>query len=308
MSGQFPNPLAFRAAFQPLLEMRSRRPDLRRILYCSSTFSACRATPGQSVRDAIIGTGDRLYIGIVLGWLGKAGPFWEVDRFPQADDYFHFESSDVTDQGLGEAARTILGGSRSGVFSFVENTGRFEKTPLSVSHGLEEAPLGTVGVNNYWIATDLAGVAEAQVANWKGMVTVLPERFDLLTFAPNLLDHLDGQPFHSGISERVFALLHILQTLAEETRPDLSFTPVGIELWQQHTTGEKALFTDESEPNQRAFRNDLTFHDDATGSQVFCPWHGKIKINQFRIHFEWPRQEGKREFKIMYIGPKLTKN
>ncbi len=27
---------------------------------------------------------------------------------------------------------------------------------------------------------------------------------------------------------------------------------------------------------------------------LLCPWHGKIKTPQFRIHFEWPRPAGQR--------------
>lgn len=108
MAGQFSTPAAFRAALEPLLELRAKRVELQRILYCTSTFSTRPATPVHSVREAITETRDRIYIGIVLRWLAKAGPFWDDDRFPNADDYFQFEETDVTDQGLGEASRRIL--------------------------------------------------------------------------------------------------------------------------------------------------------------------------------------------------------
>lgn len=52
----------------------------------------------------------------------------------------------------------------------------------------------------------------------------------------------------------------------------------------------------------------MTFSDPSpTGKKLFCPWHGKIKTPQFRIHFEWPRPAGQREIKVVYIGPKITK-
>jgi hypothetical protein len=30
-------------------------------------------------------------------------------------------------------------------------------------------------------------------------------------------------------------------------------------------------------------------------SQIFCPWHGKIRREQFRIHFEWETPTGPTE-------------
>jgi hypothetical protein len=30
---------------------------------------------------------------------------------------------------------------------------------------------------------------------------------------------------------------------------------------------------------------------------LFCPWHGKVKKGQFRIHFEWPRPKNQKHMK-----------
>jgi len=308
LAGQFADPFAFRAALQPLLELRSKRVDLQRTLYCSSTFSTRSATPVHSVREAIVETRDRLYIGIVLRWLSKAGPFWDEDRFPNPDDYFQFEGTDVTDQGLGEVSRRVLGGLDAGAFSFVDEAyNRFKRTPLIVLHGLEEAPLGNVEVCNFWELADIANAVDLRPTNWKMMVKKTAERFDLLTFSPTILDYLDGEPFHDGVVNRLFALLEVLQTLAYETQADGSFMAKGLELWQRHTRGDKAWFTDESETNKIEFKSELTFTNADTRERYFCTWHGKVKLNQFRIHFQWPRPSGQRHIKVMYIGPKITR-
>lgn len=139
------------------------------------------------------------------------------------------------------------------------------------------------------------------------MLEKLAQRFDLLKFSPGILGHLEGQPFHSGVADRLFLLFEYFQTLAYETQADGSFTAKGLELWQKLTVGEKAWVTDESETNKVAFKTELTFPDAETGSKIFCSWHGKVKPNQFRVHFEWPRPRRQRHIKIMYTGPKITR-
>ena len=41
-------------------------------------------------------------------------------------------------------------------------------------------------------------------------------------------------------------------------------------------------------------------------SKLFCPWHGKVKSPQYRIHFSWPTTATTPIY-IVYVGPKLTK-
>src|SRR5258707_479093 len=139
------------------------------------------------------------------------------------------------------------------------------------------------------------------------MYQKLAAKYDQLLLSPDILNYLGGHPFHPGVAERIFALLGVLQYLAAETQDDQSFTSAGREHWLKHSVGEKAWFTDESDRNKRDFRNELTFRDPETREASFCPWHGKIKMNQFRIHFEWPRPHGQKRIKVLYIGPKITR-
>lgn len=307
LAGQYPDPLAFRAALEPLLALRAKRADLQGLLYCSRLFSDRPATVSLSVQEAVRATRDKIYIRLVLGWIAKAGPFWEDDRFFEADDYFHFDNNDVTDQGLGEAARRTIGGLEAGSFSFLDGSGRFDKTPLNVIHGLEEAPVGNVEVRNLWTTLHLETVVDSKPKSWNQMLQQAQGRFSGLVMASQVGDALRGQPFHNGIADRVLILLQFLQNLVDETKDDQSLTAKGLGLWQEYSVGHRAYFTDESESNERTYRSELTFRDFQTGSDVFCPWHGKIKLNQFRIHFEWPRPRGQKKIKIFYIGPKITK-
>lgn len=133
------------------------------------------------------------------------------------------------------------------------------------------------------------------------MMVEIRQCFKDLRFANTIEETLVPYPFSKGISDRVFTLLQVLQTLVEETDSDGKLSEKGNQLLQEHFTGKKAWFTDSSEDEKNRFKDKLTFQG------CFCPWHGKIKIQQFRIHFEWPIPTGQRYLKIVYIGPKLTK-
>lgn len=53
----------------------------------------------------------------------------------------------------------------------------------------------------------------------------------------------------------------------------------------------------------------FTFADPADQTAlIFCPFHGKIKTPQYRIHFPWPLAREESRLRIAYIGPKLTKD
>jgi hypothetical protein len=57
------------------------------------------------------------------------------------------------------------------------------------------------------------------------------------------------------------------------------------------------------------FKYELSFPDpDNNANKPDCTWHGKVKIAQFRIHFEWPRPVDQPYPKVVYIGPKITKH
>lgn len=78
-----------------------------------------------------------------MNWLDKSGPFWDEDREENVDDYFHFEGTDVTDQGLGEAARRVLAGRQAGAYSFFDSSQRFARSVLDLLAVLETLVIET---------------------------------------------------------------------------------------------------------------------------------------------------------------------
>ena len=304
--GQYPDPGEFREALEPLIRLRHRSPTIAARLYCSRSFSQRPATASHLVQHAVLALKDRTYATLVLTWLSKAGPFWDDERLSNPDDYFRFEGTDVTNQGLGEAARRRIASIDAGVFSFVYGSKRFAASPLHVNHGIEEEPLPGVDVLNWWNILDLAAAATPRTDSWVEMLETARIRFSRLKFSASINKDLESVPFHTGIVDLIYQRLGVLQAIAEETT-DLGGTLSrrGLELHQEYFVGDKAQFS--SEKPRRV--SDLSFPDpDSPSTQMFCPWHGKVKMGQFRIHFEWPRPKNQREIKVGYIGPKITKS
>jgi hypothetical protein len=119
---------------------------------------------------------------------------------------------------------------------------------------------------------------------------------------------LAREPFESSIRERIFALLGYLDAYMAGRGHNGSEGPEARRIIRNFFTGERALFSGESETNQVAFRKELTFKDpDDDRRTVFAHWHAKIRHRQFRIHFEWPVPTSAPKLKIVYLGPKITK-
>jgi len=306
LEGQYKNPIAFREALEPLLKLRHRSTQVAAKLYCSRSFSKRPATSTHSLQHAVLALKDKDYTSQVLTWLSKSGPFWEDERHSNPDNYFQFEEEDITDQGLGEAARRIVGLTDAGVFSFQGRNERFAMTPLAVVHGLPEEPISRIDVPNWWDLSVLAAAATPKPESWAEMLDTARVRFSLLKFSESIKKDLRSVPFHTGILDLIYDRLSALQAIAEETLDAHgTLSDRGKELREVHFVGEKAQFTSEKPREKR----DLSFPDpDDQRVKLFCPWHGKVKLAQFRIHFEWPRPDLQREIKVGYIGPKITKS
>jgi len=311
LNGQFTDSLSFRAELEPLLRLRHREPILRDRLYCSRTLYTCKVTKNNDIQQAVLKTKDKLFIKQVLNWLANSGPFWEDQRKSNKDDYFEYLTHDVTDQGLGEAARSILAGIIASVFSFRGSSINFEQTPLSVRQGLPEAPIANINIRNCWTIDQFARVLRAaKIYNsWQDVHKEIKLRYPDLIFSNDVIDHLLPTPFSKQVTKRIFELLNILNCLVVESNANAELSVSGKELLKNHFVGKKAWFTDESPRNKAKFEKEMIFSDpEETNKAIFCTWHGKIKTPQTRIHFEWPRPKGQKKIKVVYIGPKITKN
>jgi hypothetical protein len=195
--------------------------------------------------------------------------------------------------------------------SFLGGSIDFERTPLSVQHGLAEGPIGHLPVPNIWKAEDLLAAAlelRADPTSWAQLIEAINARFGHLKISDVILDQLNNSTFYPAVAKRVLVLLAILEEYMEGRLQDGTAGPRSMELYRQFFTGQRSRFSDESDANKHEFRKEMTFRDpDDESKVIFCPWHGKIQTPQFRIHFEWPVPPEQKHLKVVYIGPKITK-
>ncbi|SEH09076.1 hypothetical protein [Candidatus Venteria ishoeyi] len=313
LDGQFDTAESFCTALSELLKLRMEQPLFKEQLFCSRQLGQHLITEKYNLQKTVLQNPNPLFKRQVLEWISKSGPFWDDTREQNENDYFTFQNEAVTEQGLGEASRRTLAGLDTGVFSFIGSRFGFTSTPLSVQHGWREPELdfGIIEISNFWDIQRLKQAIEDEKPEPQSWVEVMAEacsRFNGLIFSPDIKRILQPSPFSRCVSQRIFELLGVLQCLVEESSTQGQLSDKGIELCNQHFVGKKAWFSGSSESEKHNFEHVLTFSDPANNMQkLFCPWHGKIKTPQFRIHFEWPRPSGQREIKVVYIGPKLTK-
>ena len=180
-----------------------------------------------------------------------------------------------------------------------------------IQHGIPEDIIDHISIENIWQLVKLRESIHNAIPrpiNWVEMISFLEQKFDKLHFSSDIIDQLKPQPFNYYIVERLEELLGVLQSYVESRDVNGSHTNQTNEIINKHFVGKKAWFTDESDQNKIDFKCQLTFRDsDNLLKKIFAPFHGKIKVSQFRIHFPWPISPKDTYIKILYIGPKITK-
>ena len=245
----------------------------------------------------------------LLAWVNKRGPFIESDRQTVEDDLFFFGETEVTELGLGEAARRIVTSLCAAVLSVVDNQrSRFFATPLRVMQGLPDEIIDCIDVPNYWdgmvLSRALADLAP-EPATWNELLSSCREVYDRLLVGSHCDEILAPHPYNPAIGRRVKALLEVLQLLMLQMRPDGSLTPTGNTLLQKYFVGKRALFTDESD-SRKQNPSAFTFPDPEGSGTLTCYWHGKVSSKAYRLHFEWPVQPPRERLRVAYIGPKIA--
>ncbi len=283
-------------------------------LRATRNISGSLIAPTMTFRTVMQQPNNRNLRSLVLAWIDKNGPFVEDDRCEEVDDYFEYAGLEVTDTGLGEAARRVKNDDKASTFSFRGGDVDFSKSPLLVDHGLPEDRYGTYKVENFWTVEELANSALncGQSANsWPALVVAARERFPRCWIPDTIHQNsfLAREPFNAVIRDRVFNLLGYLDAYMQGRHQDGSEDAHARFIIDKFFVGERALFTGESPTNQRKFEAELTFPDpEFPGRTIFAHWHGKISHRYFRMHFEWPVPTSARKIKILYLGPKLTKD
>ena len=238
-------------------------------------------------------------------WIAKHGPFIESDRQPIDEDLFFFEDNDVTDLGLGEAARRIRAELRAATLSPVGNKqARFSGSPLSVVQGFPDEPIAQVAIDNYTdsaAAVDVLHALDPDPTNWQDLLEACRHRFDLLDIGPHCDETLGHFSYMPAAGRRIVELLKILQRMKGEMDYTGQLSSIGLELHTEFFTGRRAWFSDESERRKRKPQK-FTFPDPEGGDDIVCFWHGKVSTAAIRVHFDWPIQSGTRRIRIVYIG------
>jgi hypothetical protein len=306
LSGQFPDSEAFRAALTPILQLRAKRDDIKSRIFCSRTLVTRPVTTSAlNLQQTVMSIRDKNFTKSVLAWMSSAGPFWDDSRASISEDLFYFEDEDITDQGLGEAARRLLLGIEAHAYSFTGPVARFERSPLRV-----ESLRDPQEILNFWeTAAVEAEVGSVRPKSWQHFLELARQRAPNIIFAADIAKQLRPSPFNLRQAENILELLSILESICLETLSNSSLTPKGMEIVRKYFEGKNAPFTDESASNKNKFANELSFADPANQGQfLFCTWHGKISLGFFRLHFEWPRPLAQRQIKVVHIGPKITKH
>lgn len=309
LNSQYGNSENFFDQLKQLMRLRHELPVVKQGLRCSRMIADRPVTPLQNFREVMQECKDHNLRNLTLQWIQSNGPFWDDERELAEDDYFECAGYDVTEQGAGEAARRASKGFDVATYSFA--SGGFDSSPLSIQHGLSESPLGNFELRNYWDVNQLQNAARAAIPkpeSWEQTIEQARLRFPKLLLADYLIDPLRRETFTSYLAERIFELLGKLHEFVESRSPDGTYSPQTYELIDNHFAGQKAWFTDESDTNKTHFEKALSFVDPSNSAiSLFCPWHGKIKTPQYRIHFPWPLQSHETQLRIVYIGPKITK-
>ncbi len=305
---QFPTPQKFVDTLRALLKARSSNDTLRASLRITPEIAQRRVCVDHTFRDAVERVANRVEKQQVIAWIANQGPFWTTDRPKIEDDLFYCGQDDVTDAGLGEAARRRLTLERTEVMSFLGANAAFDADSILLTHGLLENPIGQIelpNVTNLAVLEAACTAAPKAPSSWSGSLDALKAQYPDVWFASNLADYLDGLPFIPYVHDRAAELIGVLSKIAASRDEQGAWSDTGKYLHAIHFVGEKAWFTDESDTNKVNFNEKMSFVR-ACGTKEMCSFHGKIKTPQYRIHFPWPPAAGG-PVEIVYFGPKLTK-
>jgi hypothetical protein len=307
LHGQFDSTSTFIAALDRIMVARQsiQRRGMR--LRCRK-FQHARINETTTVLQALQSMRDRNKRSGILLWMTKDGPFWEEERLHTGDDFFEVDGAVVTDTAVGEAAMQILQGTATTLVSFTPSS--WERTPIEVARVHDDESRTTVSVPNVWTQAQIDATlqeAERPLQSWSDLVRWAQRECSHLALAPDVIASLEGWPFVPGAAERFQVLLGTLDRLKQCVGKNNRLNAAGLAILQNYFVGEEARFTDSSDGEKREFKNELTFpHPERPGETLFCPWHGKVKTPQMRVHFSYPIKFDEPLY-IVYIGPKITK-
>lgn len=307
LHGQFADHEAA-AVLQSLLQFRKAAADHGAPLRCRREVldrPMCDAATLRAVvfRLAVQDNRRRL----LLQWLTTEGPFLDEDRQHDPDTWFECAGEVVTDGTLGELAHR---GPDAPAAAVSVRPSWMDVDPLTVTRVDDVGTRVDITLRNHtteptlraWLAS-----CEPPMRSWLDLRSRALVACKSLVFGVDAFAPLERQPFHPGVADRLLERLRVLESLKQSFAPDGTLTPAGQALRQKHFVGEKAWFTDSSDSEKTEFAGELTFpHPEISGQMLFCPWHGKVKTPQMRIHYSDPIAASVPLY-VVYVGPKITK-
>lgn len=307
--GQFPDIATFKEAIERVMQMRKVARKFGRELKCHRNVAYAKVTSHLSMPQAIQYF-DRDQRQALIQWLIRQGPFWEDVRQHSSDDYLDLacDGTPVTDTAVGEAAICCFRGNDHQLASAIPSS--WAHSPIPVRWVLDSGPNKLVDVINHWRVDQLEAALRAApvpIMSWEDLETAARARCQRLEFSAGGFEPLRGHPFAPGASRQVLTLLETLDRFKGCFTKDGQRTTEGQAIYQDYFTGDNAWFSDSSDSEKAHFQSELTFpHPSIASTTLFCPFHGKIRSCQLRVHFSWPVSASEPLY-VVYIGPKITK-
>ena len=290
------------------MHIRAEAQQSGRSLYCRPELADVFVAENVAMRQAIgwLRPAERTAL---MQWLTRIGPHWSgEERRHSDDDWFEVDGAVVTNSAIAEAAFCIGLGLPAEVVSF--DPSDWLMSPLKVARRIGNDISSTIDLQNHWSVEsirDSLTQATPPTSSWEMLKDRVPASCPRLTFSDDAFEPLRGHPFNAVACERLELRLSMLNRFATCFDDDGRRNAEGHRIYEEHFTGEEAWFSDSSDSEIHKFKNELTFrHPDASSEKLFCPYHGKVKTAQLRIHFSWPITHDSPVY-VVYVGPKLTK-
>ncbi len=230
--------------------------------------------------------------------IDRSSPALPEDGVLDVNIRIFLNGQDICCTALGEcAARIHIKEGKNACYS-IENSNFTEKT-ITVSI-VEKEPIDVSVPNIHTITHLQKHLSEEFPAfeRWENVIIKANIFLQHIKFEDYVLKKLQTFPFARNVANDVYTRLEELNELSKAPQADFH------ELYQKYCTGEKAHFSGSSDDEKRDFEEELSFMVD--GKKTLCPFHGKVKNQQFRIHIAGLAQS-QIKARVVYIGPKLTK-
>lgn len=306
---QFPDISSFRNALMRLMRMRRVAKRFLRELHCNSALLNSTPLSDMPMQQAI-GRLTQTEQRAAMVWLTRQGSIWDDFRQHDVDDWLECQGDIVTDSAVGEAAFRSLRGVECSLASFIPSDWHYSPVEVTWRRGDNGSRREGADITNVFDASTLQELlreADTPIMSWSDLREVATTRFEGLVFAGECFASLVGVPFAKSSANRLLVLLSTLYEIAHAFDASGNRTSEGQRIYQEHFTGDRALFSDSSETEKRDFRNELTFpHPEHQGEHLFCTRHGKERHKNLRLHYSWSGRFREPVY-IVYIGPKITR-